>query len=415
RVNYLSITSQHIAKASQQKTQLANNELSKTLAKLEKNNRLKDQFLGTISHELRTPMNGVEGSLALIKTDNLNPKQENYIKTAKQSAQEMTSLVDSILRFSEIQSGALEIKREPINLRKILNPLAATFRQLCLKKGLIFSWHIDKSIPEVIESDNEQLLLILNQLIDNAIKFTQKGHVFVNINVGMDEQNQQKLLLISVIDSGEGIQPEQLDTVFNVFQQLDGNFNRNHKGLGIGLAICHQLATIMDGKLLVKSIPGEGTEFIFSLPLILSSTTAPKEPNEQPDLPCKQKTILVAEDNPVNQLVLKGMLQNFDCIILTASNGEEVSTLLNSQPVDLIMMDCQMPIVDGFEATRKIRDSNAVYCNIPIIAVTANAMTSDSVRCLKAGMNDYIKKPINREVVERKVKRWLQHNKMTAV
>ncbi len=415
RENYLSKENQKIAKISRSQMQMINSELSETLSKLEKSNRLKNQFLGTISHELRTPMNGVEGSLDLIKTDNLTKKQQHYIETAKQSAHQMTTLVDSILRFSEIQSGELELRRERFELRKVLNPIAIEFRQLCLSKNLNFCWHIDKSVPTTTEGDSDQLLLILRQLVDNAIKFTQQGQVSINIGAGWDEYRHQQMLFFSVIDSGEGIPPEQLDTIFNAFQQLNGDYNRSYRGLGIGLAICNQLAKIMGGKLSVESTPGVGTEFIFTLPLYSCTAPTDEDQTEEQEQLSEQKTILVAEDNPVNQMVLKGMLQRLDCLIVTANNGEEVCQILDAQPVDLIMMDCQMPLVDGFEATRKIRESSSAYSNVPIIAVTANAMTGDSARCINAGMNDYIKKPIKQEVIERKVKRWLQNGKLAAV
>ena len=411
RINVLRKENKHIAAASREKTQKINRELSVALSQVEQNNRLKDQFLGTISHEFRTPMNGVEGSLALIKTDNLSPGQKNYIRTAQQSAQEMTALVDSILRFSEIQSGALELKPEAINLRELFNPYEMSFRKHCLNKNLELSWHIDRSIPDVITGDSEQLLLVLHQLLDNAIKFTLEGHISINISSNREQSSHQEMLTISVIDSGEGIQTEQLDSVFNAFHQLNGEFNRSHRGLGIGLAICRELAKIMQGNLHVESTPGEGTEFVFSIPLHRGSEDAIYREEDISEAICSHKTILIAEDNPVNQMVLKGMLQQLGCVVITANNGEEVSRVLTTQPVDLIMMDCQMPVVDGFEATRKIRASRGAYSNIPIIAVTANAMTGDSQRCLKAGMNDYIKKPINRSIVERKVKRWLQNEK----
>ncbi|ARN72961.1 hybrid sensor histidine kinase/response regulator [Oceanicoccus sagamiensis] len=403
------------AETTQQQLEKINQELNQALDNLEQNNRLKDQFLGTMSHELRTPMNGVEGSLKLLSTDNLTDKQRNYLDTAKLSAKEMTSVIDSLLCFSEMQSGELACNREAFEFRTLLNPQALEFRHQCQQKNLDFNWHIDKSVPMIINGDSHQILLVLQQLIDNAIKFTQQGQIAVNISTGWDEQSQQQMLSFSVIDSGSGIPPEQLSTIFTPFQQGDGSASRSHSGLGIGLAICQQIAAMMGGRLKVDSAIGRGTEFTFTIPLSTDgeckavAKTLNKEATSY--LP---KTILIAEDNPVNQMVLKGMLQSLNCLILTASNGEEVSKLLNEQPVDLIMMDCQMPVMDGFEATRKIRNSQAAYSNIPIIAVTANAMSGDSVRCINAGMNDYIKKPIKQDVVERKVKRWLQNSKLMA-
>jgi signal transduction histidine kinase/ActR/RegA family two-component response regulator len=417
RINFQRKENQRVAKKSEQKLQTANNELSHALAKLERSNRLKDQFLSTISHELRTPMNGVEGSLNLITSSNLDTSQKSYLTTAKLSAKDMTSLVESILYFSDMQSGEIAFNKENIELRTLLKPYALKYRYQCQQKGLKFNWHIDDSVPAIINSDGEQLVLVLKNLIDNAIKFTHEGQVSVNISTGYEEQTQQQNLSYSIIDSGSGIPKDQLNNIFNPFQQIDGSPSRNHNGLGIGLAICQQIATFMNGRFHVESEIGRGTEFTFTMPLepnknISSQGFLPesltKNTNKSNNKP---KTILVAEDNPVNQLVLKGMLEQSGCMIVTANNGLEVVELLESQPVDLIMMDCQMPLIDGFEATRKIRRSEAAYSNIPIIAVTANAMSGDSVHCLSAGMNDYIKKPVNRDIIEQKVKRWLQHGK----
>jgi signal transduction histidine kinase/ActR/RegA family two-component response regulator len=414
RFNSLRIKSERIANRSSQELVKVNHSLNSALEKLEQSSRLKDQFLSTISHELLTPMNGIEGSLELIKTDHLSKKQQNYIETAKISARDMTELVDTILRFSEIQSGKLKINDKAFELRAAINPLVLVFRQRCLQKGLSFTLHIDKKIPATIKTDSDQLLLVLKQLIDNAIKFTHRGLIQVNIGQGWDEKSKCDMLSLSVIDSGEGINQEKLTSIFEAFEQLDNKNNRSYNGLGIGLAICHQLAVSMGGSLNIESTHHEGTEITFNLPLTCCEMPTTKKLT-QPATSFQPKTILVAEDNPVNQLVLKGMLQSLECHIITANNGEEVVEVLRNQPVDLIMMDCQMPLVDGFEATKLIRRSKEAYSNVPIIAVTANALSTDSMRCFEVGMNDYIKKPIKRDIIEHKVKHWLQHGKLAAV
>ena len=408
RINQNQKDNQHLEQVSQQRMQQAHEELRKSLSKEEQNNRLKDQFLATISHELRTPMNGVEGALELLNPEKFNKKQLNYIEAAKHSARDMTELIEAILRFSEIQSGALTIKPSPFELRSVFHPAALKFRKDCHNKGLEFHWHIDKELPNYILADQEQLLLIINQLTDNAIKFTSKG--YVTVNIWQDEFEGNPELVFSVSDTGEGIPTDQLDNIFHGFHQLDGRDNRRHTGLGIGLAICHQLSLIMNGRLHVESVVNKGTNISLHLPLVASREQEQMITTESAPSVGKKNVVLIAEDNPVNQMVLRSMLEKLGCIVLTADNGQEAIRVLDQQPVDLIMMDCQMPTVDGFEATRLIRASKALYNDIPIIAVTANAMTGDSTRCIAAGMNDYIKKPINRDVLESKTARWLNHN-----
>ena len=405
RINQNKLERQHLALTTQQQMQKTHEELKETLEKEAQNNRLKDQFLATISHELRTPMNGVEGALALINTKKIDKQCLNFIEAAKLCAKEMTEMIEEILRFSEIQSGQLIIKPRSFELRSEFNLYAMKFRQQCYNKGLDFHWHIDKQLPTYIFADQEQLLLILNQLTSNAIKFTNTGYVTVNLWQGSYQGTPE--LVISVSDTGEGIPADQLDTIFNDFYQVDGRHNRRHNGLGIGLAICKQLSAIMNSRLTVESTIGKGTSVNFHTPLAASSEKSQSSSTKKLNSAKKKNVVLVAEDNPINQMILRNMLDQLGCIVLTADNGQEAIQILKQQPVDLIMMDCQMPIVDGFEATRMIRNSKAIYSDIPIVAVTANAMTGDSTRCIVAGMNDYIKKPINRDVLESKTARWL--------
>jgi len=391
--------------------EIVNHDLSVALTKLAQSNKVKDQFLATISHELRTPMNGVEGSLDLLKTNNLNPQQLTYVDSARISAREMTSMVDSILRFSEIQSGQIELSEKAFEIRPSLTPIAIRFKHQCQRKGLDFNWYIDKGVPMFITGDNENISLITKHLVDNAIKFTTKGKVTVDIRL-KDTETTNGSLQICVNDTGSGIPEDQLSKICNAFYQLDNSYNRRHTGMGIGLAICQQLCNIMGGNLVIESQLGKGTLVTITLPVGISNEKtndmAPQQVAQYLSDSGRQKTVLVAEDNPVNQLVMNGMLQLLGCYIVTADNGQEVLDILDNQPIDLILMDCQMPIIDGYEATEMIRKSNRHYSDIPIIAVTANAMTGDSHRCLAAGMNDYIKKPISRDILFKKVGHWLK-------
>ena len=408
RINQNKLERQRTALITQQQMQKTNEELKRSFEKEERNNRLKDQFLATISHELRTPMNGAEGALALIDTEKLDKKQISYLDVAKNCAHDMTDLIESILRFSEIQSGDLVIKPQYFELRPAFDPEAVKFRRHCQKKNLDFHWHIDQQLPAYLLADKELLILILNQLTENAIKFTSSGQVKVSLDQRIRHDKPE--LVITINDTGEGIPPDQLENILHGFHQVDGRDNRRHTGLGIGLAICNQLSSMMQGRLNIESEAGKGTCISFYVPLVGSEQQKQINNAAEPLIVGQKNVVLIAEDNPVNQMVLRNMLVQLGCVVLTADNGQEAIDVLSQQPVDLIMMDCQMPIVDGFEATRIIRASKEVYSNIPIIAVTANAMTGDSARCITVGMNDYIKKPINRDILENKTTRWLNRN-----
>ncbi len=397
-----------LLKDSTKSLQSTNSELNTALAQLENNNLIKDRFLSTISHELRTPMNGVEGSLELIKTSNLTDEQKNYLQTAQISAQEMTTLIGSILRFSEMGDGKIETVEESFEIRSALSELSTQLRKKCQNKGLKDQWFIAKNVPLSIDSDKDKILLILQQLIDNAIKFTDKGSIKIGVEFYHDSATNNQQLQFSVSDTGAGIANKKLDLIFNAFKKIDSN-NKKHQGLGIGLSICQQLASLMNGEITVTSRLNQGSTFILSLPIKVSEELTPAAAKTSFNHSLATlNAVLVVEDNPINQLILKSMLEEIGYMVLTADNGEQALKILDQQPIKLIMMDCQMPLMDGYETTKKIRSSNKAYSNIPIVAVTANAMSDDNVRCISAGMNDYIKKPIKLVVVKQKVERWIQ-------
>ncbi|MCR8921162.1 response regulator [Dasania sp. GY-MA-18] len=362
---------------------------------------LKDSFLATISHELRTPVNSIEGSLSLVDTNTMDQQQSHYINAAYNSAQNLTTLINSILHFSEIQAGTAKTKKESFELRPIFNRLADAFRHRCNTKNITLNWHIDKNVPNYIVSDSDQLSLILSQLVDNAIKYTEQGSITVTIST------EKQQLIFSVHDTGQGINPTKLSSIIKEFQHNNSDYMRHHHDMGIGLSICHRICLLLNAELHIESTLGQGSLFTFVAPLQLPNITQPQDHSAEPNSH-KEKIVLIAEDNPVNQMVLKGMLEKLDCIVLTANNGQQALDTLQQQPVDIILMDCQMPIMDGFEATKKIRQTNSAYSNVPIIAVTANAMAGDNEQCIALGMNDYIKKPINRELLAQKIQHWLR-------
>lgn len=380
---------------------------------LQENNRIKDEFLATISHELRKPMNGVLGCLEHIHDEPISQKVEAYVNYADRSARHMMLLVDSLLTYTELQSGKLHLENKIFSVRDLVTSSRSLFNELSNRKGIALNFFVETSTPDVIIGDPVRVSQILNNLLDNAIKFTHHGRVEVRIYgetpAGTSDDFQ---LLIQVADSGIGIAPEKLDVIFERFRQVDGAFNRGYGGLGIGLAVIKALLDQMHGSIDVESREQQGCTFTVHIPCRYQQADSPAEP--MPDtaditpLPRHQALhLLVVEDNPVNQMVLKGLLKKQGYEVSTADNGAAALEWLKHNSADAILMDCQMPVMDGFTATRAIRQLPEPFCSIPIIAVTANAMSQDRERCLNAGMDDYTVKPIDAKALNKKIIYWV--------
>jgi len=378
----------------------------------ESSNMLKDQFLTTISHEMRTPMAGVDAALHLLKDQNLPPKYERFVDAAIQSASEMIVLVDKILDFAEVQSGAAVAAQSTINLPALLDAQANRYRALCQIKKLQFHLDIDPATPDNVIVDATKLQAILNILLDNAVKYTNHGNVWLIVKPDNTAGRGVLQLRFVVKDSGCGIPEEHQHKIFEHFQQADSSFSREHGGLGIGLSMCKQLTNLLKGSISFYSVPGDGSEFEVRLPMVAAKVDA-ETPAIAADLKWLQNDdpinarALVVEDNPVNKMVLAALLERFGLTVGSASNGQEALAFLHENPVDIVFMDCQMPIMDGFETTRQLRKSGGVNRQVPVIAVTANAMSRDIERCIEAGMDDHVKKPIDRQLLRTKIRRLL--------
>lgn len=398
----------------------AQKELEKTNQKLEENNRLKDEFLATISHEFRTPLNGILGSLELAQQE---PKSHisPHISTAKGSADEMLSLVEQVLSYTELQSGNLTIKAEPINLPETLDELTQTISQQCKSKGIEFNLENNARNPQTIIADKKRLHQALAPIFDNSIKFTQEGHISLGVQIKF--VHNQYLLVLKVEDSGIGIAESKHEAILEAFTQADGSFTRQFGGLGIGLSLVKALCNQLGGSINIISEEHHGTLVEILLPIDIphqaftSAVTTHIEPEARAPQIKNQARVLIVEDNHINQVVLKTMLQRLNIETETADHGIKALTLLDqayqdNQTIDLILMDCQMPVMDGFDATRNIRNSKKSYANIPIIAVTANALSSDRERCLQAGMSDYLSKPFQLDDIRSKLQIWLPQPKL---
>lgn len=393
----------------------AQKELEKTNKKLEENNRLKDEFLATISHEFRTPLNGILGSLELTEQEPANSISQ-HINTAKGSANEMLNLVEQVLSYTELQSGNLIINAKPINLPEVLSELTQTISQQCQNKGIDFSLDNNARNPQMIIADKKRLQQALAPIFDNSIKFTQEGHISLGVKIKF--VHSQYLLVLKVEDTGIGIAESKRENILEAFTQADGSFSRQFGGLGIGLSLVKALCTQLGGSIHIASEEQHGTAVEILLPIEIPhqafSSGTEVDTAHKSNIPRikNHARVLIVEDNHINQVVLKTMLQRLNVETEAADHGLKAITLLDqadeqNEPIDLILMDCQMPVMDGFEATRNIRNSNKRYANIPIIAVTANALSSDRERCMKAGMSDYLSKPFQLDDIRSKLQTWL--------
>jgi len=380
--------------------------LAKELA--EAGSRAKSEFLATVSHEIRTPLNGIVGFLDLLSETQLTSRQAHFAGSAKQSSELLLNIINDILDVSKIEAGKLEL--EVIDFS--LGPMLDSFRSLFAEQARIkrLSFKIQNNCPQIIflKGDMARLHQVLINLISNAIKFTQEGAVHLNV-ICLSEIKDSVRMRFEIVDTGLGIPESALERIFEAFTQVDSSMTRRFGGTGLGLNICKKLVDLMGGKLGVKSSLSQGSTFWVELDFVKGSLRSEARLNMQPTLgPRKQGRVLVAEDVQINQQVIAGLLEFLGVRATTVANGHEALDALRSMPYDLVLMDCEMPDLDGFEATRIIRGGNVIQNkDIPIIALTARALQGDRERCLQAGMNDYLSKPISREALDAVLQEWL--------
>ncbi len=361
--------------------------------------RVKEKFLANMSHEIRTPMNGIIGMIDLLDESTLGKSQKGYVSTLKKSSAILMDILNDILDLAKIEAGRMELKKSTFSLPYIVDKIHALFTPIASTNQVNLHYHINKSLPHFINTDETRLIQILSNLISNSLKFTQKGG---SIDIGfelIDEMNNQALIRVDVRDSGIGISEENQKLLFKSFEQLDVSTTKSYAGTGLGLAISKQLVTLLGGQIGVFSNPGLGSTFWFTFRA--SFPKEQKDPKKNippestyqttPDL--TQKQILVVDDNLINREVAKEILKKAGCKVQLAESGEAAIQLVTQHSFDIILMDIQMPGMDGIKTTKKIRGLN--LDNMPkIIAMTAYAMKEDKERFLKLGMDDYLPKPI---------------------
>ncbi|MBL8933005.1 MAG: response regulator, partial [Archangium sp.] len=353
--------------------------------------RTKSRFLANISHEIRTPMHGVLGMTDELLANDLPPEAKERISVIQRSGQHMVSLINDLLDLTKIEAGKLTLAPSPTDLRELVSDVSALFAPLAGRKGLTFSSTVDDAVPTWVSVDGARLKQVLTNLVSNAVKFTDRGTVTLRLGVASLEP---LLVRFEVADSGVGISPEVLPRLFTAFEQGDPSTTRRHGGTGLGLALSRQLVGLLRGTLEIESTPSKGSRFFFSLPMPISRPRdLPSPPlgiSLQPPL-----TVLVVDDNAVNRRVAEGLLQRAGYSVRTVTNGQEALDAIVAAPVDAVLMDCHMPVMDGFEATERIRKLDSPRARTPIIALTASASSEDREACQRAGMNECLAKPVS--------------------
>lgn len=359
--------------------------------------KLKESFLANMSHEIRTPLNAILGFTNLLQHQKLDDQSKEYVHTIEQSGENLLTILNDILDISKIEAGMLKIETLPFNIRKVVQSVLELYTAQATKKKIELKASFTDNVPEILIGDKSRLMQILSNLISNAIKFTEHGTINLQIHTLPKVKNIIQTV-ITISDTGIGIEQEKLTHIFNRFQQADNDITRKYGGTGLGLSIVKELIELQNGKIEVESKVGIGTTFKITIPYFCAEyenvsnyLSYNSETHFTPFT--KSISILIVEDNEVNQLLLQHLLKKWNINHAIASNGKQAIEKLQSKNYDLILMDIQMPEMDGYAATQEIREK--LHIKTPIIAMTAHALVSEKEKCMSKGMNDYISKPIN--------------------
>jgi PAS domain S-box-containing protein len=374
-------------------------------AELVRLQKAKEQFLANMSHEIRTPINGIVGMANLLGQNPSPIERETYLSAIKHSAENLTVIINDILDLAAIESGKLKFEKIGFNLRDILPSLISTFTYQAREKRISVDYLIDDNLNKILLGDPVRLNQILINLISNAVKFTHNGSIKVLCKAER-EQKGMCWVRIEVVDTGVGIPEEKLNTIFESFSQADASVTRKYGGTGLGLTIVKQLVELQKGSITVESKEHVGSSFIVLIPFAIgkpSAISSPKDAKALKNAHASQLFVLLVEDNDINRLYAKSILKNWNCYTETAENGLVAIEKIKNQEYDVVLMDIQMPVMDGYETTKAIRLMETPQRNVPIVALTANATKADVEKCIAAGMDDYLPKPFTPDDLYRKL------------